>query len=112
MPMKAWGVALGCAALCVVASVSAAVDPTALKIDQDLQGLKEETIHLNRDLEDLEQGMLFPDQSMTTIYVAIKVSGFLIDNLSIRINENEAVTHTYSDSESVALLKDEGWQRL
>jgi len=27
-------------------------------------------------------------------------------------HENEAVTHTYSDSEALALLKDDGWQRL
>jgi tetratricopeptide (TPR) repeat protein len=115
MPIKAWEAALLCAALFVAAPVPAASpggDPAALKIDQDLQGLKDETIRLNRDLEGLEQGTLYPDQSMTTIYVAVKVGGFLIDDISVRINENEAVTHTYSDSEALALLKDDGWQRL
>jgi tetratricopeptide (TPR) repeat protein len=46
------------------------------------------------------------------LYVSVKVAGFLLDDISVRINENEAVARTYSDSEARAFLKGDGWHRL
>lgn len=82
------------------------------RADQELQGLKDEAIRLNRDVQAIEQGMLYPDQTRTSLYVAVKVAGFLLDEISVRINENEAVSRTYSDSEARAFLKGDGWHRL
>jgi hypothetical protein len=84
---------------------------SAQQIDRDLQALKDDTIALNRDLHAIEQALLYPDQSRTTLYISVKVGGFLIDEVSVRINENEPVTRSYTDSEARALLKD-GWHRL
>ncbi|MBI3171862.1 MAG: hypothetical protein HYZ32_04620 [Hydrocarboniphaga effusa] len=96
-------------------TAAAAAEPQtetlALTLDRDLQGLKQESLQLNRDLFNLEQILLYPDQSRTTLYVGVKVGGFLLDEISVRINENEPVVHTYTDSESRAFLKD-GWHRL
>ena len=93
-------------------ATNAESDSAALQLDRDMQDLKAQTLALNRDLESLERELRYPDQSMTTVYVAVKVGGFLLDDLSVRINENEPVTHRYTDSESLALLKDDSWHRL
>jgi tetratricopeptide (TPR) repeat protein len=112
LPLKsarAW-LAAAAAAL-ALGTAQAAADPVAQDIDQRLQSLKTEAITLNRDLQAAELGMLYPEQSRTTLYVSVKVGGFLLDELTVRINELEPVSHTYNDTESRAFLKD-GWHRL
>lgn len=83
----------------------------ALTLDQDLRALKQETLQLNRELFNIEQALLYPDQSRTTLYVGVKVGGFMLEEISVRINENEPLVYRYTDSESRAFLKD-GWHRL
>lgn len=100
------------AALVFAAALAAAPAPTPQDVDRDLQALKDEALRLNRDIRASEQAMMYPDQSMTTVYVAVKVSGFLLDEISVRVNENEPVRHTYTDSEALALHQGEGWHRL
>jgi len=102
-----WTVAI----LAVLAAAPLQAQDAALDLDKRLQALKEETILLNRDFLTFEQNALFPDQSRTTLYVAVKVGGFLIDELTVRINDREPITYKYTDSEARSLLKD-GWQRL
>jgi tetratricopeptide (TPR) repeat protein len=96
-----------------LAVAAAAPDEAAVRrADQDLQALKDEAIRLNRDIQSIEQAMLNPDQTRTSLYVSVKVPGFLLDDISVRINENDAVTRAYSDSEARAFLKGDGWHRL
>ena len=112
LPQKILAACL-CAALPVAAFAAAgASDGAAQKVDQDLQALKEEAVLLNRDLQKAEQALLYPDQSRTSLYIAVKVSGFLLDEISVRINENEPVTRAYTGSEARAFLNGEGWHRL
>lgn len=102
-----------CAALSVSARAAASAnDAAAQEVDQELQALKEEAVLLNRDLQKAEQALLYPDQSRASLYVAVKVSGFLLDEISVRINENEPVTRTYTGSEARAFINGEGWHRL
>lgn len=94
-------------------AAAAGPDEAAIRrADQDLQAIKDEAIRLNRDLQAIEQALLYPDQTRTSLYVSVKVPGFLLDDISVRINENEAVSRAYSDSEARAFLKGDGWHRL
>lgn len=98
-----------------IAGQAAAAGPDEAAVrraDQDLQAIKDEAIRLNRDVQSIEQGLLYPDQTRTSLYVSVKVPGFLLDDISVRINENEAVSRAYSDSEARAFLKGDGWHRL
>lgn len=79
--------------------------------DRQLQDLKQQALELNRELQQTEEGLLYPEQSRTSLYVSVKVAGFLVEELSVRINEEEPVVHRYTDSEARALLRD-GWHRL
>ena len=90
----------------------AAAAPTATEVDRELQALKNDTIQLSRELLAAERSMLFPDQTLASIYVSVKVSGFLLDSISVRINEAQPYDHRYGNSESLALLKEGGWHRL
>lgn len=94
------------------APTAATVDPAiAPVLDLELQALKAETLALMRDLRDAAAGQQFPDGSRTTFYVAVKVPGFLLDGISVRINDKDSTAHRYTDSEARALLRN-GWHRL
>lgn len=96
----------------VAAGGTGAAEPAAdLALDQRLQDLKQQSLDLNRELLAAEQALLYPEQSRTSIYVAVKIAGFMLDRVSVRINEEEPVVHRYTDSESRALLSD-GWHRI
>lgn len=109
---------LAAACLCaahVLASpgaLAAPAPPEARTADQTLQSLKDETLLIKRDLLAVERTLLFPDQSRMSLYVAVKVSGFLLDRVSVRIDEREPVVRDYSDSEARAFLSGDGWHRL
>jgi hypothetical protein len=105
---RLWVVATSVALLPLLA----AAQPTALEVDRELQLLKAEAIQLGRDLQASERAMLYPEQSLTSVYVAVKVSGFLLDSISVRIDEGAPVKHDYTNSEALAFLKDGGWHRL
>lgn len=101
--------AAACAGLFPVL-VLAAAPPAATEADRELQLLKAESIDLTRELLALERSMLYPEQSLTSIYVSVKVSGFLLDSISVRILDT--YQHAYTNSEALALLKEGGWHRL
>lgn len=93
--------------------LAAAAEPAAtVDVDRELQWLKAEAIQVSRELQASERAMLYPEQSLTSVYVAVKVSGFLLDSISVRINDAAPVKHDYTNSEALAFLKDGGWHRL
>ena len=103
--------AAACAGLLPLLAAAAGAPP-AVEVDRELQALKNDTIELSRELQAIERSMLYPEQTLTSIYVSVKVSGFLLDSLTVRVNEAQPHSHTYTNSESLALLKEGGgWQR-
>lgn len=110
---RAWlaGLLLGACAGAVAAPDTLPAVPDAQALDLELQALKTEALALTRDLRDAELGQRYPEGSRTTLYVSVKVPGFLLDGVSVRINDKDSTAHRYSDAESRALLRD-GWHRL
>jgi hypothetical protein len=107
---RLWVVATSAGLLPLLAAAAEA--PTTVEVDRELQVLKAEAIQLARDLQATERAMLYPDRSLTSVYVAVKVSGFLLDSIAVRVNEAPAQRHDYTNSEALAFLKDGGWHRL
>lgn len=85
--------------------------PDAQALDLELQALKSETLALTRELRDTELGRLYPAGSRTSLYVSVKVPGFVLDGISVRINDRDSTAHRYTDAEARALMRD-GWHRL
>lgn len=102
--------------LCAVCGAAFGAVPTppdenSLRLDQVAQGLKDETLQLNRDLLALEDPLLFPNRSRTTVYVAVKISGFMLSDISVSVDGAEPLRYRYSDSEQRAFLR-KGYHRL
>ena len=112
-PTRAWlaGLLLGASAASAPAQPPASNIPSAQALDLELQGLKSEALALTRELRDAELGQLYPAGSRTSFYVSVKVPGFMLDGISVRINDKDSTAHRYTDTESRAMLRD-GWHRL
>lgn len=114
LPRSTWGrlaALLFGAATTVLAAQTPAPTPDPQALDLELQSLKAETLSLTRELREAELGRLYPAGSRTSFYVSVKVPGFVLDGISVRINDRDSTAHRYTDAESRALMRD-GWHRL
>src|SRR5689334_8220343 len=108
LPRKIRLASFSALALLLAHAAAAAPDSVAAsaqKVDLDLQALKVDALGLSRELAATEQRVLYPEQSRASFYVGVKVPGFMLDDISIRINETEPVKRSYTDSEARALIK-------
>lgn len=90
--------------------VDVTADVTAL--GEQVETLKKQVLDLNRDLFILEEELLFPATTQTTIFLAIN-SGlfFALDAVELKIDGKMATHYLYTEREVNALAKG-GVQRL
>ncbi|HZP11601.1 MAG TPA: tetratricopeptide repeat protein [Nevskiaceae bacterium] len=82
-----------------------ASDPGAIKVDQSVQDIKDAAVVLDRDLLTLDETLLYPDITRVSVYIGVKVGGFMLSSMSVALDDGQLVTYNYTDSESRALLK-------
>ncbi len=99
------------AAAALAAPMPAPADKAAIKVDQDIQALKDVAVDVQRDLLTLDEALLYPDITRVSVFVGVKVSGFLLNEMTVSLDDGQKVTYKYTDSESKALLKN-GLHRL
>jgi hypothetical protein len=49
---------------------------TARSLDEEVQGLKQEVLELNRDLFLLEEELLFPSSTQMSVFVSVDIGGY------------------------------------
>jgi hypothetical protein len=92
-------------------SIHGSTDRDAIKVDESVQSFKDVAVSLNRDLLTLDETLLYPDITRVSVYVGVKVPGFLLTEMSVSLDDGQLVTYKYTDSEAKALLKN-GLHRL
>ena len=97
MSRRLYGLLL--AAACLPA---AAQPPAGTAADRELQALKAEAVELGRELEAAERAARYPGGTLTSIYLAVRVSGFLVESASVRIDGAGSQRHAYTGSEALA----------
>jgi hypothetical protein len=81
-------------------------------LDEDVQGLKKQTLDLNRDLFLLEEELLFPSNTQTAVFVSMDVGEFFgLDSVELKIDNKDVANYLYTEREAAALVKG-GVQRL
>lgn len=79
--------------------------PEAIALDEAIQGLKEETLELNRAIQQLEDDYAYPPYSAVSVYVGTVSSELFLSEAVITLDDGEPTIYSYSESESRALLK-------
>lgn len=84
----------------------------ALRLDQTIQGLKDEVIELSREAQDIENTALVPDYQRVSVYLRVGVRGLLLDEVTVSIDGKAISVYHYDEHDSRALLSDNSLQRL
>jgi hypothetical protein len=114
--------ARGLPALCVlfvlwIAGTALAAEPVQtddhqLELDQTIQALKDEVVEFTREAQGVEDDVLFPPETRLSVYLGVKVSGLLLKDVSVTLDDKPAESYHYEDRDARALLSDLNLQRL
>ena len=96
----------------VLAVEPTAPDEEAIKLDQAIQVLKDEATQFQSDAESARKAYLFPAERRLTVYLSNSVDNLLLEEITLKIDDGEAIVHTYDEFSSRALLVDGSLQQL
>lgn len=117
MPGRKAACLLFAAVCCAAASAARANQPPApdesvIQNDQVIQALKDEVLEFSREAQAIEDEVLYPPHSRLSIYLGVKITGLILSEVSLAIDDQAAQKFTYSDKDAKALLSDRNLQRL
>lgn len=76
------------------------------RISQDIQGLKQEVISLNKDLRLMEETLLFPSSTRFSVFLSVSSGRFFtLESVKLKIDGKLVSTHVYSDKQRQALTR-------
>lgn len=84
----------------------------ALRLDHSIQQLKEEVLAFNRTAQAIENEVLLPAHARISVYLSTRVAGFLLEEVSVTINDGRPTVHHYDGTDARALLVPDAAQRL
>ena len=87
-------------------------DSDALKLDQTIQGLKDQVLQFNRDATALEQQSLYPPYTRTSVFLGVRFNGLLLKEFSVSFDGGEAQKFSFDDTESLAFLLSKNLRRV
>jgi len=80
--------------------------PEAIALDTAIQGLKDEALELNAEMQRLEDDFAFPRHSALAVYVGSSTTGPApLSEVTVSLDGTAPVTYTYSDNEVRGLLR-------
>jgi hypothetical protein len=81
-------------------------------LDEQVQGLKEDVIKINREMLLLQEKLLYPSSSQVSVFVSLEASNkFSLDAIELKLDNKTVQKHLYTYRELEALRK-KGVQRL
>lgn len=81
-------------------------------LSKEIQGLKKSVVDLNKDLQLMEEELLFPSSTQLSIFVSLDIGQFFtLESVKVKINGKQVASHLYSDKQRQALARG-GVQRL
>lgn len=84
----------------------------ALKQDQAIQALKNEVLGFAAEAQAIETDVLLPPHARASIYLSVKVSGLLLEEASVTIDDRPPEVYHYDGNDARALLNERSAQRL
>lgn len=104
-PLRVLTVALLCAGSALAAEPPQPT-PDAIALDSAIQGLKEQALELNVELQKLEDDFAYPPHSALSVYIgSVENNPAFLSDAMVTLDNAAPVQYTYSDQESRGLLK-------
>ncbi|MFT4766115.1 MAG: hypothetical protein ACI9OH_003238 [Oleispira sp.] len=81
-------------------------------LSKEIQGLKKSVVDLNKDLQLMEEELLFPSSTQLSLFVSLDIGQFFtLESIKVKLNGKQVASHLYSDKQRQALARG-GVQRL
>lgn len=81
-------------------------------LSKEIQGLKKSVVDLNKDLQLMEEELLFPSSTQLSLFVSLDIGQyFTLESIKVKLDGKQVVTHLYSEKQRQALARG-GVQRL
>ncbi len=81
-------------------------------LSKEIQGLKKSVVDLNKDLQLMEEELLFPSSTQLSLFVSLDIGQyFTLESVKVKLDGKQVVTHLYSERQRQALARG-GVQRL
>jgi hypothetical protein len=81
-------------------------------LSKEIQGLKKSVVDLNKDLQLMEEELLFPSSTQLSLFVSLDIGQyFTLESIKVKLDGKQVVTHLYSERQRQALARG-GVQRL
>jgi hypothetical protein len=81
-------------------------------LSKEIQGLKKLVVDLNKDLQLMEEELLFPSSTQLSLFVSLDIGQFFtLESIKIKLNNKQVASHLYSEKQRQALARG-GVQRL
>jgi hypothetical protein len=94
--------------------LAGAADPALAQtqLDDEVQTLKRAVLQMESEMQAVETALLHPPQTRVTLFLGVQINHLLLETLSLQIDDQPAVVHTYTEQQAKNLLKSKGLQRL
>jgi hypothetical protein len=80
-------------------------DPDALRLDRELQKLKEDALDINGQAQRAQSEILYPDYSRVSVYLGVSTPGLLVKDVSVTIDDDAPVSYEFNGVESYVLQR-------
>ena len=81
-------------------------------LSKEIQHLKKSVVDLNKDLQLMEEELLFPSSTQLSLFVSLDIGQFFtLESIKVKLNGKQVASHLYSDKQRQALARG-GVQRL
>jgi hypothetical protein len=77
----------------------------AIRLDQTIQALKDEVIELSREAQAVENAAIIPEHRRLSVYLKVAVSGLLLEEVGIAIDDQPAEVYHYDEFDARALQR-------
>jgi hypothetical protein len=88
------------------------ISERALRLDQNIQALKDEIIEFNREAQAVENETLVPDHLRLSVYLGVGVGGLLLTEAAITVDDRAPEIYRYDETDARAMLDDDAVQRV
>ncbi|TVS14689.1 MAG: AraC family transcriptional regulator [Gammaproteobacteria bacterium] len=93
-------------AVLLAASLGAGPLAAEQSLDTRMQDLRQEILHLNRELFMLEEDLLFPANTQVAVFLSMDVGEFFaLDSVELKLNDRVVKRYLYTPREVEALLR-------
>ncbi|SFF46934.1 hypothetical protein SAMN04488120_1058 [Fontimonas thermophila] len=96
----------------LAAAATPDISERAVRLDQTIQALKDETVELTREAQAIETDALIPEYERVSVYLGVGVRGLLLESVSVAIDDRAPEVYHYEEQDARALLAEHSLHRV